>query len=74
MMRILITGDSNFWELTIGNSAGFSRNFEMPLTCGFLRYASLAILHFHGCGAYFCARHSLIGAHDKHFMVPYFPK
>ena len=34
----------------------------------------MAILHFHGFGAYFCARHSLIGAHDKHFMVPYFPK
>ena len=33
-MRSLITGDSNL-ELRIGNSAGFSRNFEMPLTCGF---------------------------------------
>ena len=64
------------WELTIGNSAGFFRNFEMALTSGFLIYVSflMAILHFHGCGAYFCARHSLIGAHDEHFMVPYFPK
>ena len=57
-------------------SRDFGKSFLMFIEYQIKIYQGEFIIsfHFHGNGAYFRDRHSLIGAHSKHFMAAYFPK